>query len=296
MRQAGYLCAYVAAGALLIGGYRVDCQPSPAVIPATAPSTPGQLTREQMERFLQTARIVNERPIEAGITRTKRITLTDGQFTHDAHVQTIDVYKAVFRSTEGKIERNFRDSYKFNIAAYQLSKLLGMDMVPVCVYRVVDDKPSAVDWWVDDVMFDEEGRRKQEAEPPDLNYWARQLNEMRDFDQLIANEDRNQGNLLIDKNWKVWAIDHSRSFRDTPVPLDPKVIKRITTKMLDAIKALDQRTLEANLLPWVTKEDIQAVLARRNWMVKYFESEMSQKGSDAILLDLPRATPKVTIP
>ena len=296
MRRAGYLCVSVAAWSLLIGGYRAHGQPSAAVIPATTPSTSGQLTREQMEHFLQTARIVNERPIEAGITRTKRITLTDGQYTHDAHVQTIDVYKPVFRSTEGKIERNFRDSYKFNIAAYQLSKLLGMDMVPVCVYRVVDDKPSAVDWWVDDVMFDEEGRRKHEVEPPDLNYWSRQLNEMRDFDQLIANEDRNQGNLLVDKNWKVWAIDHSRSFRGTPVPLDPKVIKRITTKMLDAIKALDQRTLEANLLPWVTKEDIQALLARRNWMVKYFESEMSHKGADAIMLDLPRATPKVTIP
>ena len=296
MRRAGFLCVYVTAWSLLIGGHHVHGQPSAPAVPARTSINAGQLTREQMERFLQNARIVNERPIEAGITRTKRITLSDGQFTHDAHAQTIDIYKPVFRSVEGKVERNFRDSYKFNIAAYQLSKLLGMDMVPVCVYRVVDDKPAAVDWWVDDVMFDEEGRRKHEAEPPDLNSWSRQLNEMRDFDQLIANEDRNQGNLLIDKNWKVWAIDHSRSFRDTPVPLDPKVLKRITTKMLDAIKSLDKQTLETNLLPWVTREDIQALLARRDWMVKYFESEMGRKGADAILIDLPRATPKVTVP
>lgn len=269
--------------------------PTPA-IPVKSNVTSAQLTREQMEHFLLTARIVSERPIDVGITKTKRITLSDGQYTHDAHVQQIDVYKPVFRSKEGLVEKNFRDSYKFNIAAYRLEKLMNMDMVPVCVYRVVDDKPAAVDWWVDDVMFDEEGRRKKEMEPPDLNYWSRQLNEMRDFDQLIANEDRNQGNLLIDKNWKVWAIDHSRSFRDTPVPLDSKVLKRITTKLLDSMKSLNQQALEANLLPWVTKEDIQTLLARRDWMLKFFESEMAEKGADAVLIDLPRKTPQVTIP
>src|SRR5262249_22299536 len=152
-------------------------------------------------------------------------TLTDGQSTHDAHVQTIDIYKPVFRPSEGKIERNFRDSYKFNIAAYRLAELMDLDLVPVCVYRVVGGKPSAVDWWVDDVLFDEEGRREKDGKPPDLSLWSNQLNLVRDFDQLIANEDRNQGNLLIDRHWKVWAIDHSRSFRDTPAPLDSQVLK-----------------------------------------------------------------------
>jgi len=293
MRRAWVVCLF-AASSLLFNGTVLYCQPSAA--PVKTQAAPQQLTREQLEHFLLTARVVSERAADVGITKTKRITLSDGQFTHDAHVQTIDIYKPVFRPAVGKVERNFRDSYKFNIAAYQLAKLMDLDMVPVCVYRVIDDKPAAVDWWVDDVMFDEEGRRKKEMEPPDLNFWSRQLNAMRNFDQLIANEDRNQGNLLIDKNWKVWAIDHSRSFRDTPVPLDPKVLKRISTKMLETLKNLNQQTLEANLLPWVTKEDIQAVLARRDWMVKFFESEIGQKGADTVLLDLPRSTPKVTIP
>ena len=294
MRRAWAVCLFTACS--LQFGTTLYCQTSAAAVPAKTQASAAQLTREQMEHFLLTARVMSERPIEAGITRTKRITLSDGQFTHDAHVQTIDIYKTVFRSTEGKVERNFRDSYKFNIAAYQIAKILDLDMVPVCVYRVIDDKPAAVDWWVDDVMFDEEGRRKKEAEPPDLNYWSRQLNAMRNFDQLIANEDRNQGNLLIDKNWRVWAIDHSRSFRDTPVPLDPKVLKRISTKMLNSLKNLNQQTLETNLFPWVTKEDIQALLARRDWIVKFFESEINQKGAETVLLDLPRSTPKVTIP
>ena len=36
---------------------------------------------------------------------------------------------------------------------------------------------------------------------------------MRVFDELIANTDRNLGNMLIDRQWKLWLIDHSRAFR-----------------------------------------------------------------------------------
>src|SRR5579885_1925692 len=135
----------------------------------TAPASVGnakfvkakQLTREQMEDFLTNARILAEKPIETGITHTFRVTLSDGRMYHDAHVQQIDVYKPEYRTKEC-VEKDFTDSYKYNIAAYRLDKMMDLNIVPVCVYRVVDGKPSAVDWWVDDVQFDEEGRRSKD--------------------------------------------------------------------------------------------------------------------------------------
>src|SRR5689334_16736948 len=145
MRRARVVCLFTSS--LLFNGTVLYCQ-LPAA-PDKTQTAPQQLTREQTEHFLLTARVVSERAADVGITKTKRITLSDGQLTHDAHVQTIDIYKPVFRPAVGKVERNFRDSYKFNIAAYQLAKLMDLDMVPVCVYRVIDDKPAAVDWWVD---------------------------------------------------------------------------------------------------------------------------------------------------
>lgn len=248
-----------------------------------------------MEHFLLTARIISEKPIGTGITHPLRVTLTDGQFYHDAHVQTIDVYKAEYRTKEG-VEKNFTDSYKYNIAAYRLDKMMDMGMVPVCVYRVVDDKPAAADWWVDDVMFDEAGRRDKNMDPPDLNYWGRQMNDVRDFDQLIYNEDRNQGNLLIDRDWKVWAIDESRSFRLLPTLRDPQVLRRISNKLLQGMKSLNEQNLEANLLPYLSKDAIHALLARRNLLVTFFETQITQKGPDVVLTDLPRRTERVTIP
>jgi hypothetical protein len=282
---------------VLLGPLVFSQQAAPAPRPAALKSnvTAVDLTREQMEHFLLTARIVADRPAGKGITGSRRVTMTDGQYTHDAHVQEVDIYKAEYRTKTG-IEKNFRDSYKFNIAAYRLDKIMDLNIVPVCVPREVNGKPAAVDWWVDDVLFDEEGRRDKNEEPRDENEWARQLNTIRDFDQLIYNDDRNQGNLLIDKNWKLWAIDHSRAFRDKPLLRDPDVLRRISAKMLAAMRTLTEQQLEDSLEPYITKEDIEALLARRELLVRFFESEISSKGEDTVLTDIPRHTQRVTIP
>jgi hypothetical protein len=293
-----FLPAAALGSALLLFGPFIFSQQTataPPAAPAKSNVTAADFTREQMEHFLLTARIIGERAAGKGITNSKRVTLTDGQYTHDAHIQDIDVYKAEYRTKTG-IEKNFRDSYKFNIAAYRLDKIMDLNIVPVCVPREINGKPAAVDWWVDNVQFDEEGRREKNAEPPDENEWTRQLNTIRDFDQLIYNDDRNQGNLLIDKSWKLWAIDHSRAFRDKSALRDPDVLRRISAKMLAAMRSLSEQQLEDSLEPYITKEDIEALLVRRELLVKFFESEITSKGEDSVLTDIPRRTQRVTIP
>ena len=49
--------------------------------------------------------------------------------------------------------------------------------------------------------MDEGGRQEKKAEAPDLRKWEHQMATLRVFDALIANTDRNKGNLLIDKDW-----------------------------------------------------------------------------------------------
>ena len=95
-----------------------------------------ELSRAEMENFLLTAKIVKRRSLSVGITGSERATLTDGRLTHDAHIQTVDVWKLSYPTSQGT-ELNFRDSYTYNIAAYRLDKLLGLHMVPVSVERKV---------------------------------------------------------------------------------------------------------------------------------------------------------------
>jgi hypothetical protein len=56
---------------------------------------------------------------------------------------------------------NFVDSYKYNIAAYELAALLGLDdMVPVYVERKFEGKTGSFGWWLP-VQMDEADRLKR---------------------------------------------------------------------------------------------------------------------------------------
>ena len=96
------------------------------------------LTKEQIKHFLLTAKIVGSKQSNKGITQPWRLTLSDGTLTHDASFQAIDEHKTNVTLASGKVEMNFVDSYKYNIAAYELAELLGLDdMLPVYVRTLV---------------------------------------------------------------------------------------------------------------------------------------------------------------
>jgi hypothetical protein len=264
-------------------------------LPQSAGPRSAPLSRAAQETFLTTAKIIAEKPTGTGITHTTRITLSDGKLTHDAHVQTIDVYLPEYR-TKDFVEKNFRDSYKYNIAAYRVDKMLDLGMSPVCVYREVNNKPASVCWWIDNVMFDELTRRERKIEPADTNSWTKQLNLVRDFDALIDNTDRNQGNLIFDKNWQLWMIDHSRAFRVTNELRNPKILKRISQKMLDGMRGLTLEECNRQLKPYLTDAEIRAMLVRRDLLLKFFADKVSEEGGPSVFLDMPVSTPHVTIP
>ena len=135
----------------------------------------------------------------------------DGR-SHDAHIQTVDLSKHKARVGR-QTQLNFRDSYRFNVAAYRLDRLLGLCMVPVSVQRTVGGEKAAVTWWVDDVQMMEKERVKEGIKPPNAKEWMLQGYRRRVFNELVYNTDFNRGNLLITENWKVWLIDFTRAFR-----------------------------------------------------------------------------------
>ncbi|MCL4854809.1 MAG: hypothetical protein KJZ78_25895 [Bryobacteraceae bacterium] len=122
------------------------------------------------------------------------------------------------------------------------------------------------------------------------------MEDIRVFDQLIHNNDRNQGNLLIAKDWTIWAIDHTRAFREDPVLRDPEALERISERLLNALRKLERSVLSAELEPWISSKAVDALLARRDLIVKYFDQAIAQKGRDAVLTGIVRETPHATIP
>lgn len=234
--------------------------------PASAPA----LTVEQQEAFLAEARVTKRRAVSKGVTGTVRVTLTDGTTTHDASVQTIDLHQAQHPTARG-VELNFRDSWKYNVAAYRLARLLGIDTVPPSVERTFDGAPASFTWWVDDVIMDDQARLERKAQPPDPVSWQQQVYVVRVFDQLIANVDRNQGNLLITSNWTAWMIDHSRSFRLNEAPRDLASLVRCDRQLLERIRTLDGEAARRALGEHLTEAELHALFKRRDFIVARFD-------------------------
>ncbi len=265
---------------LLAGGMLICTIPLAAQQDRTAPR---HLTRTEQEDYLRKAEVKDRRALAEGVTESSRYTLEMDGFRHDAHFQKIDESKTSFESRRGP-EMNFKDSWKFNVAAYELAKVLGIDdMIPPSVERKHGGSTGAFTWWIDDVMMDEKKRMREKITPPDLREWNQQMWVVRVFDQLIFNTDRNLGNLIITKDWKLWMIDHTRAFRARTDLLNPKNLTNCDRKLLARLRELDKPTLEKRLRPYLNGLEIDGVLARARAIVKLFDAAIKEKGEEAVL-------------
>jgi hypothetical protein len=239
-------------------------------------------TKDQIKQFLLTAKVVHSQGTKKGVTDTKRVTLSDGTITHDASFQSIDEHQASKQLASGT-ELRFVDSYKYNIAAYELAELVGMDdMVPVYVERKVEGKTGSLSWWLP-VKMDEADRYKQKLKPPDADAWNNQMYKIRVFDQLVSDNDPNLTNVLIGENWQIWRIDFSRAFRLNNDVKDPKDLVRCERQLFEKLKALDGNALTERTKRYLTKDEVKAVMARRDKIVAQFQKLIAQKGENEVL-------------
>lgn len=255
------------------------------VVAAQEP-TPGSepnLTEEQKEDFLRQAKVVASHEIGKGVTHPSRLTLSDGNVTHDAAFQPVDEHKSIMKFADGHTEFNFVDSYCYDIAAYELSKLLGMDtQIPVTVKRNWNGQSGALSWWVS-WKWDEVMRAKERVPPPDPEAWNRQIYRIRVFDQLVYDSDPNLTNLLITADWKVWRIDFTRAFRVRNDLQNPEDLVMCDRQLLEKLRQLDASTVLEKTKPFLTKSEVKALMARRDKIVKHFEEMVAQKGEAAVL-------------
>src|SRR5574341_21409 len=91
-----------------------------ALVSVAVPAGQTSPTSQEIAHFLRTAPVIDSRPIGKGSTRPMRLTLSDGETTHDAAFQSVDE-RAPIKELEGRPEIRFADSYHFNIAASALA-------------------------------------------------------------------------------------------------------------------------------------------------------------------------------
>jgi hypothetical protein len=241
------------------------------------------LTKDQIKQFLLTAEIISSKESSKGVTHPSRLTLSNGTITHDASFQPVDVHKSEMKLESGATVINFVDSYKSNIAAYNVAELFGMDnMLPVYVERRWQGHLGSLSWWLP-VKMDEQDRVQKKLEPPDPEAWNKQMYKVRVFDELIYDSDPNLTNILIGPDWQIWRIDFTRAFRTDKNLRTPNDLVQCDRRLLDQLKALKADELAAKTKGYLTKEQVQAVMARRDKIVERFDQLIKQKGESAVL-------------
>lgn len=224
---------------------------------------------KDQESFLSTARVVETKVLATGVTQSIRAILTDGRVTHEAHIQNVHRKMPVLLAPD-EVPVEWVDCYRYNIAAYRLDRLLGLGMVPVSVERPFQGKPAAFTWWVDDVLMLEHDRLLSKTAPPDEASWNSQIADANVFDQLIFNTDRNYGNTVITKAWKVALIDHTRAFPKKPVLREPSKLTTCSAGLRRGLEKLSKSGLEQTMRGVLSNEEMNALLARRDLLLKHF--------------------------
>jgi len=221
----------------------------------------------EYEEFIRTAKVDKCEDTQVGVTHPKHCLFAPGSL----------VSGIVFKPLQPGKVHGFFESYRSEIAAYELDKLLGMHMVPPTVERTLRGESGSAQMWVDDVVL---LKTKDSASAPDPAAYNRQIYRQRVFDNLVANIDRNQGNLLLDPIWNLILIDHSRAF--TAVPTMPFPMTRIDRGFYEKLKALDEATVKARLGKLLYYGP-KPLLQRRDEIVKVFQDKIAQYGEAAVL-------------
>ncbi len=247
-----------------------------------APSLP--MTRTEQEEFLLKASVVDEGDTSTG-SKFWRVTLDDGKNRHDAAIEA--------STSPDASQRN----YRFNVAAYELDKALDLNFVAPSVERTIKEQPAAFTWWVDDVLMNEQSRRGQKTEPPDPDRWKKQMQTVRVFDEFIANAYRNVSpafylatmwdNLLITKQWRIWLVDHTRAFGTSRQLENPESLVQCDRAMLSKLREVTREVMKQKLEKYLGPEQLDALEARRELIVKHFAERIALKGEVAVLYDLP---------
>jgi len=232
--------------------------------------------------FLLNAEIVGNEKIEVGITAPRRLTLEGSGVRVNAAFRYVDETHSRVRLPDGTYFQKLRDYCGYEVAAYQISLMLAMDNVPPAIHRRIGRDDGTVQIWVEGTMMEQE-RIDKELRAPNGLEWGRQIQEMLVLDELVGNVDRNSGNMLIDADWKVWLIDHTRAFQQGDELRNAGRIRMVRRAFWEALKSLDEDTVKAAVSKELDGNNITDLFKRRDLLVEHIQGLIDQRGEGAVI-------------
>ena len=121
------------------------------------------------------------------------------------------------------------------------------------------------------------------VEVPDLPYRVGQMVKRRVFDVLINNWDRNAGNSVTDTEWKMWFIDHGRSFLIEPNDDDLAKLIQTDASLLENLRSVDRQETEERLAPYLSPVELKFLFERWDKILQHFDRRIEELGAETVL-------------
>ena len=255
--------------------------------PSLAQFTPDEIAqREYWEEYLSTAKILNSRQLSSkrGITQPYVLLLEKDGITR----------KAIWKPIEG-LQKGFDENWRWEIAAYRLDKYLELNMIPPTVERKHKQKRGSIQLWIkSSTGLNEKNGKNYALRQNKTSAWNRSMFLQRAFDNLIANEDRHLGNYLITKDGRILLIDHSRSFRTSKEFTSDlifsenhrggnQMMRQLPISFIEKIKALDAELIKDISGHYLTDNEIDAVLLRKDLVLEEVNRIIGEFGPSGVL-------------
>lgn len=175
------------------------------------------------------------------------------------------------------------DSYKYDIAAYELTKLLGVEMIPPVVERETGGRKGTLQVYVENCIREKDRRRKK-LEPPNPKAFSNALEEVKVLENLTYDECQDADDLYIHRDdWRVCRVDFSEAFAPIPELLPGCDITACSRKFYEGLLKLDEETVKSALSKYLSDEEIGALLIRKSLLIEKIKALICEKGEDAVL-------------
>lgn len=229
--------------------------------------------RTSYEQWLASAEVTALKEVGEGVTNPTKVTLE--------HEGT--VFYAIYKPLKRGRQRGYWESYQAEVAAYAMDKMLGLDMVPPTIVRRVKNDLGSLQLWVEGC----DTYKRLEPKVPQTPQFSQQISRMKMFDNLIFNADRNAGNFLLDEDWNIVLIDHSRAFLESKrlMKEETKLPVQYDRKLVEQLKSLSQEQLELEFDGLLRGGQIKAILVRRDQILEHMDKLVAERGEARVLFN-----------
>jgi hypothetical protein len=150
--------------------------------------------------------------------------------------------------------------------------------------REVEGKKGSLQVWLENAIS-EESRSKDKISAPNPRRWLYERQTMNLFDSLVYDDDRNLGNVLYDRQWKLWMINATRSFQAKPELKNPDKVHYCERGLWDRIQKLDEAEIRETLQDTglLTSGEVRNLLKRQQKLIEHIQKLIETRGEAWVL-------------